>query len=357
MKNFVKILRTIVIVFLLLIASALVIEYSRIRETEKTMIMLSRIAGNYALTASQDAGELTGDSRVNKLGNQVEMYKRTEYGMYLGQLNMASSAAESAGDPTLRFAYEILKADFDRAVTVSGGATYLDEYLQYTPIAFNLPYISAEMLEECYEDAMLQMVRDYKCKGTPSAFVAEDTSLGSFRTSHGTFDIVEINDHTPAYDAGTNIIGFNLVELTPELIRSIYGNEDYYSDTFEAIFRELDTDMYEELRLINFDAVSGSTTYIPQYNITFTTPYYYITSSFLLNFGGDGQLSDAVGFNGIASRLNAATDVAIYTQARVDNLSQDGNRYYDDAYVADGQLMFHLDNFMAQSTFQYTFLG
>lgn len=357
MKNFAKVLRTILIVFMLSVATALVVEYSRIRETEKTMVMLARIAGNYALTASQDAGELTGSNRTNAYGNRVRMYNRSEYGSYLDQLDLASAAAESAGDSTLRFAYEILKADYDRAVAASGGASALDEYLQYTPIAFNLPYISTDMLNDCYEDAMLQMVRNYKCKGTPSVFVADDTLTGSFRTSSGELRIVEIDDHSPVYDAGAGTIGFNLIELTPELIRSIYGDENYYLDTFEAIFRELDRDLYEELRLANFDMTSGSTTYIPQYNITFTTPYYYITSSFLFNFGGDGQLANLVGFNGIANQINAANDSAIYTQARVDALSQDADRYYKDAYIADGQLMLHLNNFVAQSTFQYTFLG
>lgn len=357
MRNFTSVLQSIVIVALLSIILSLVFEYSRIRETEKTMIMFSRIAGNYALTASQDAGELTGDNRVTGAGSRIRMYDRVEYDAYLTQLSTASAAAEAAGDPTLKFAYEILRADYNKAVAVSGGSTHLDEYLQYTPIAFNLPYISTRMLEECYEDAMLQMVRNYKCKGAPSAFVANDNHIGSFRMSTGDFNIVDVDDHTPAYDAGNSIVGFNLVELTPELVRSIYGNENYYADTFEAIFRELDLEKYEELRLVNFDVTSGTTTYIPQYTITFTSPYYYITSAPIFNFASGGQLSDAVGFNGIDTQINAAEDTAIYTRTRVDAFSEDGNRYFENAAIRDGQLMLHLDGFTVQSTHQYTFLG
>lgn len=346
MKNFVKILRMIVISFLIFFVSMFVIEFSRMRESQKTMIMLSRIAGNYALTASQDAGELTGNNRTSG------MYARDEYGYYLEQLGKASEDAEALGDSTLNFAYLILKADYDRAV--GSGSYYLDAELNYTPIAFNLPYISQSMLEECYDEAMIQMVRNYKCRGIPSLFVANDTT-GQFRINSGDLSVVTVNDQSPAYDNGNNMVGFSLVALDGNLIRSIYGNENYYNDTFSAIFQNLDTDMYEELRLAYFNVGSGNTTYIPQYNITFSTPWYYVSSTPVLCFR-DSPLLTLVGLGNAENRIQSTTNTGIYTSTRLSGYSS-GDPYYEDAFINEGQLMFHLNNFVVTTDFQYTFLG
>lgn len=347
MKNFVKILRMIVISFLIFFVSMFVIEYSRMRESQKTMIMLSRIAGNYALTASQDAGELTRGGRT------AGMYARDEYGYYLEQLRIASEAAKAQGDSTLNFAYLILQSDYDRAVTETGD-NYLDEKLNYTPIAFNLPYISQSMLEECYDDAMIQMVRNYKCKGIPSLFVANDSS-GRFRIDSGDLSVVTVDDNSPVYDNGDRIVGFKLVPLDKNLIRSIYGDEDYYKDTFSQIFSSLDPAMYEELRLAFFNIDSDKATYIPQYTITFSTPWYYVSSTPILCFR-DSPLLTLVGLGNVANRIDSAANTGIYTRASLRGYSS-GEPYYENAFVNEGQLMFHSDSFVVTTDFQYTFLG
>ena len=346
MKNFVKILRMIVISFLIFFVSMFVIEFSRMRESQKTMIMLSRIAGNYALTASQDAGELTRGGRT------ARMYDRDEYGYYLEQLGRAATDAKNAGDATLSFAYEILKADYDSVA--ASGSRYLDAELNYTPIAFNLPYISQSMLEECYNEAMLQMVRNYKCRGIPSLFVANDTT-GRFRIDSGNLGIVTIDDHSPPYDNGNYMVGFELVELTGDLIRRIYGDENYYKKTFEDIFSSLDPAMYEELRLAYSNAGPDTTTFIPQYRITFSTPWYYVSSTPILCFR-DSPLLTLVGLGNVDNRIDSAANTGIYTRASLRGYSS-GEPYYENAFVNEGQLMFHSDSFVVTTDFQYTFLG
>ncbi len=346
MKHFTRILKLIIITTVIAIVAMGFIEYARIRESQKTMIMFSRIAGNYALTASQDVGELTGDNRHNG------MYDRYEYGVYLSQLDTAASYAETLGDGTLKFASIVLQTDYNNAIGLTD-SQYLDEYLQYTPIAFNLPYISQNMLEECYEDAMLQMVRNYKCNGIPSLFVGNDG--GNFRISEGDLSVVDISDNSPVYDNGSDMVGFSLVALDDNLIRSIYGNPDYYRDTFEEIFKNIDRGVYDELRLLNY-LNNSATTYVPQYNITFSTPWYYVTTVPILCFRPSKMLN-TVGLTGASGRISGATNTNVYNRDELRNYTPNGDNYYKDAAVAEGQLMLHLDNFVATTDFQYTFLG
>ena len=155
------------------LAVIFVFEMSRMRETQETMMMFSRIAGNYALTASQDAGVITASDYVRDYGAS-KMYSRNEYGIYLEKLKQS---ADSTGDSSLLFVYNVLYEDYVRACNATYGE-YLDNYLKYTPISFNYPYISKSIIERYYSEALIKMVSNYKCKGRPSAFVPASDAFG-----------------------------------------------------------------------------------------------------------------------------------------------------------------------------------
>lgn len=349
MKNFVKTLRLIVIVFLIFFFSCFVIEYTRLREAQKTMTMFTRIAGNYALTASQDAGSITGGNIKTAVGTKVPMYTKTEYGNYLVELGSAASIAEANGDTSLKLMTDLLQADYVRACASSPDNS-LDDELNITPITFNMPYLAEAVLEAAYEEAMLKMVQNYKCKGTPGVFV-NDTSMGKYRTDSGSLNCVEITA-TGTYNTGG--ISFDLRQLDDNLIRSIYGNADYYEDTMLNVFKEVAPELYSELRFAFVQSQgAGATayTYIPTYNVTFETPWYYITSTPLLCFE-DSPMLDAVGLDNLSSRIDSANNIATVNQIELAG-------YYDEDLMGlrDGQLMMYIDSGDASATFQYTFLG
>lgn len=356
MKHAVTIAKLFLSYMVISIAVVFAFEISRIRDTQQAMIMFSRIAGNYALTASQDAGYITGTNRDSI------MYDRYEYGEYISMLN---SAVASTSDATLSFATAVLESDYNRACSESPNDS-LDAYLRYTPISFNLPYMSQHMLEECYSEAMVQMVVNYKSKGRPSVFVPASNNYGYNMSYAGGSRIVDIDDG----DSNDSYVKFDVVELNDALITSIYGNKDYYSNSVLEVFKNLDFDMYDDPRIQAYiDAkqsgmvmdIEDTKTYIPQYNITFTTPYFYITGSSLLQFGRSKLFFGTGG--GVANNIHNAEDANVYnSNGAFNNLRDSGyrvsNPIYSNGIIEEGQLMLHLGNMcVAQSTFTYTFLG
>lgn len=357
MKNFVTITKLLLSYMIITIAVLFVFEYSRMRETQSTMIMFSRIAGNYALSASQDVGRLTN---VNRIGRVSCMYDKDEYAEYLSSLGQS---ATDTGDSSLQFAYELLLMDYNRAVSSAFGSNNLDAYLKYTPMSFNLPYMSKRMLEDCYSEAMLQMVSNYKCNGKPSIFVPTSSSHG-FNMSNASARVVTIE--SSGYYGGGNTLAFDCVPMTKELMRSIYGSEDYYDSKIKNVFSQLDPTMYNDPRFVAFlsgltsEDFDSNSVHIPIYRITFNTPYFYITGSSILSFGRP-KLFFGTDMT-VVSRLISGEDVNAYSDNRVrGNIVgsgyYSGAKYYKDGVINEGQLMVHLDNFNVSSEFEYTLLS
>ena len=329
MKHFVRIAKMLVGTMLILLASIAIIEYSRLRETQKTMTMFTRIAGNYALTASQGTDELVGSNR------RAVMYDKNEYGEYLNRLNDACNVmADDNTTKSLRIAYKVLKWDYDRAI--SENPDNLDSELHYTPLSFNLPYLSYDMTVECYNDAMRTMVREYSSKGRPSIVIAGEGGM-SLTDNAGTVLPTGSISSTGAYAYGG--LSFNVVKLDSTLIRSIYGNEDYYNNKIIDVFNELETDLFNDYRY-TVEGGGDMNPMIPQYEVSFNTPWYYATESLLLRFGRDAS------FGG--------TDSAFVSYDHNDDgmkwLFGDKNRR-----IADGQLLFYAET--ASANFSYTFLS
>jgi hypothetical protein len=331
---------------LLLIISIGIVEYARIKNTRQTMDMFTRIAGNYALTASQGSDDLV-DKNLH-----ATMYDKTEYRNYLNMLNQACVDATAAGYncKSLEIAYKVLDWDYNRAISAMeyGYENDMDQYLEFTPLSFNLPYLSSEMTQAAYEYAMTEMVKHYSCKGRPSVFI--DNGSVRFNTSDGSMTICQLDDNSAVYNYGD--IGFNIVALDDRLIRSIYGNADYYNDKITQVFQKLDASLFEDYRYGNGSYSSdGSIIVIPQYNVTFTTPYYYITDSLLLAFGRNASFGGTD--SSFVSSINGAKDVYCYN-----NSDSAFSALYDNDRVRDGQLMMYMSGgTISTASFTYEFVG
>lgn len=340
MKHFVRIAKLLVGTMLILLVSIAIIEYSRLRETQKTMSMFTRIAGNYALTASQGADELIGSNR------RAVMYDKNEYGEYLNRLNDACNAlVDDNTTKSLRIAYKVLKWDYDRAM--SENPDNLDSALHYTPLSFNLPYLSYDMTVECYNDAMRTMVREYSCKGRPSIVIAGE---GGMSLTDNTGTVLPTGSITAngAYNYGG--LSFNVVKLDSALIRSIYGNEDYYNNKIVNVFNELETDLFNDYRYTVEGGGGDMNPMIPQYEVSFNTPWYYATESLLLQFGRNASFGGTD--SAFVSYVNSSNGSACY------NHNDDGMKWLfgdKNRRIADGQLLFYAET--ASANFSYTFLS
>lgn len=370
MKHFVNIAKLFTSYIIVTLAVVLIFEASRLRDTRSAMTMFSRIAGNYALTASQDVGRLTNNERIGRVSC---MYNRDEYKEYIDALGQASIECNGgAGDASLQFIHELLLMDYNRACSEAVGSTNLDPYLKYTPLAFNLPYISKNMLIDCYSEAMIQMVANYKCNGKPSVFVPASSS-NYFNMSSDTPCVVSIEDagstgyanETGIYGGG-NTVAFRCVPISDELLTSIYGSTGYYNDNIKNAFSSIDPYLYDDPRFTafieskNVSDFENSTFYIPMYNIQFTTPYYYITGSSILSFGRQ-KLFFGTG-NAVANAIESSDDLNVYRRERLyRNLRDAGynvsNPYYGEEMINEGQLMMHMSGMNATSNFEYTFLS
>lgn len=347
--------------FLFIILASLVYlvyaEWVRMQDTQMAMAMFTRIAANYALTSSQDVDELT-QANENEFRRNAIMYNESEYSDFLNKLN---SASNDTGDRNLTYACSVLNRAYSLA-----DASNLDNTLRYTPMSFNVPYLSYDMLIECYRDAMETMVANYNCHGSPSILLCNGNN--NLKDSHGnthalcditTFTSYDEYGHSqPFYSYGSHGLGFNVQPMTPVLIRSIYGNEDFYNETVTKVLGSLDPTLYDDPRIIydSFGNATNENNYVLVYNLEFNTPYYYITASRLLTFGhvtdtGETVTASNGTSNAVVNTLNGYNGLYCYSrgdngQPATDNLiynTSPGHQFYTFAQPRSGQLCFFVE--------------
>ena len=349
-------------------------EYTRIQDTCMAMAMFTRIAGNYALTSSQDVDSLTNGSSARDIS---DMYNSTEYSNYLNALNEAASVAENpvnGSDKSLRYAHNILT----QSLSVPGNS-------EGTPMSFNLPYLSYNMVNECFNEAMQVMTSGYLCKGTPSILMCNGVlespdgsptyNAFSFRDNSALISTNDLNnEHADkgvfSYDDGNpdHRMSFRLMKMTPSMQMAIYGSATYLEDNVYKILSELDTHLYEDPRVTAMNAANGGN-YVLVYNIRFTCPYYYITQARLLAFGSNNQGNNGTS-NSVVDFINSNNGTYCYkrgengTDKYVFDINNPGyhadRRFYKATQPRDGQLCFWLknsDDRYGTADFSYTYLS
>ena len=371
MKNFVNIMKILLFYIIVNIFSVFFVEMSRISSTQEALIMFNRIASNYALTATQDVRNITGSENVgNATGYSTgQTYKIGEYDKYLNVLR-------NSGCEDLKPIVDLLQIDYDNVVA-DGHGDCLDNYLTYTPISFNLPYINKDLLKSEYEYALMQMFTNYKCSGYPSLFVPMSGSNG-FNSDEIESPIIIDNNSVSDIDSARNDSGFiepSVVEVDANLVREIYGDEDYYSKLASDVFSEIEWELYDDPRMtalatelrLHPDAVTdvddlAMKTHVPVYHITFKTPCWYITKCGILRFGVERFLfgTNDVIANGIrnSDRANIYHDDILANNLSGAGLDVDtyGNgSIYQNGMVDDGQLMIQFRDSVITTT--YTFLS
>lgn len=369
--TFAKMILFIIIAFL---ASIVLIEYSRIKDTRMAMSMFTRIAGDYALTASQEVDNLTNNNSFAP----ANMYNKYEYGEYLNQLGLVVTS--NPNDTSLKYAYDILKQDYDRAVSMTLTSDYLDDNLKYTPMSFNLPYISYSVLKSKYKEAMDMMISNYMPNGSPAIFLMDNEKLDVLRDNSGnTHAMCELS--FPAVDTYSyNGLSFRAQELDSKTVKAIYGDESYFSSTVLDVLKSLDTEYYKDPRVtyetdasgnefVDLSATNSSNTHVLIYDISFTSPYYYVTASRILAFGNKNFIFSTG--DSFVDTVNSSNGIHCLSDEAVSHYYDNSFKYKIAGQSIDinntthkNQLMFcvsydagSLIKDIATATFSYTYLS
>ena len=312
LKNFTKIVKWLAIYMIMLVVSVFVIELYRMRVAQKDIYNFMRIANNYALTATQDVSDLYDDASGHKvnikssIGLNVDgMYEKTEYDNYISALERAASQYEGEDSKGfLTMTSKILRADYVKALDKSEkdngtvrGNSMLDEYLTYTPLSFNIPYVSYNVYKDCYEHSMAKMIEGYNIFGKPAIWIGEDGSPGlrNSGSNGSTWSYSPCRLDTPTdteahgyftyENYNGNSVTFQITDMTSDNMWMIYGNEEY--DRFVGSLMEIMTksnSKYEDARF--FTEGDNQNFYMPCYDIKVDTEWYYISFSSVLRIRG-----------------------------------------------------------------------
>lgn len=334
-------------------------EWMRLQDTQMTMAMYTRIAGNYALTSSQDVDSLTSTDRSG-----YTMYEKGEYEAFLSALK---KAVDDFGDPNLVYSYEVLKRSYDLA-----DPSNLDGTLRYTPMSFNIPYLSYSMLTQCYNEAMQVMVANYNCHGSPSVLLCNGKLENLSNAVQPSCDI-----KTADSDYTYGKLNFSVLPLSGDLVRAIYGDEGFFNSKVAEVLGKLDDSLYEDPRVSHDSTgytMSGNR--VLAYDISFSTPYYYITGSRLLAFG---QVTDTGAVrtanngtpNTVIDTINSYPGLYCFsrgdngkqqTDEKVYDIHDTTKNFYTSIQPRSGQLCFFVNKSDATSAygtahFLYTYLS
>lgn len=327
-----------VVFWILCLASVFIIEMYRLQESALVLQTNAVIASNYALTASQDVSRLTNDNR------KTEMYNSIEYKSYLDSMKDVILATD---DMYLKIVHAILEEDYKKVKEANGD---LDRDLRYTPLSFNLPYVSSGMLTECYTTAMKVMCEGTTVGGTsvvyldPNNLISSNTSIAniSYATDVGDGAVGKYSG-----GSGSPDISYKYTRMTPEIVRSIYGSEDYFMNVMQGVLRETDESKYQDLR----QYLAGSSIedyYVPQYTITFKTDWAYITGSPVLNFNIDMSMQDKL--TGLKPAINRTEGGFCYDPTITNYMDP------EKMIVPEGQLMINTGKPIS-TTVSYNIIG
>ena len=358
MKRFNQITKWIAIFFIMLLVSVFVVEIYRIKDATNTMYTYMKLANNYALTASQDISNLndleSSDVKTTAGGTVIDMYEVTEYKNFLIALENAAYA--HGGNEFLTSVHGVLKADYDRAVeeyksskgSPPAGSAYIDSYLQYTPLSFNIPYISYNAYVKLYSDSLGEMVGDYTTLGKPAIFIgkedepaltSDEVGLVSYKPNM-LFTNVEgdsynkvTTDNVYGYaDSHNHTTYFKVSNMTTADIKRIYGNENSYQEACNLLAEITKSAKYHDIR---FSSNLNSDMKLIYYDVNVKTDWYYITHSNVLRFfDGDKALGLDAGFTS-TEFLNSLRGVAVFG-----SIESNSDVVYDNTGdLINGQLM------------------
>jgi hypothetical protein len=350
-KRFFKVFRALTIFTVLLVVEVFVVEIYRLKEATNEMNTYMRIANNYALTATQDISNLSNTStfanssnvKTTASGEAIDMYEVAEYGSYLDALGDAS-----VGNSFLTAVHVILVDDYNNALSkkadANGGSppsnsSYIDNYLTYTPLSFNLPYISYKAYKSLYLDALGQMVSNSDILGKPAIFLGGSDPEGYLSSNGQSYSNCSLNTGSGGYtyeDSSHNKITFYTSALTDADIRRIYGNESGYYEAKSIIANITNDAKYKDIRFMS----SSDDIVLPYYNVNVKTNWYYITYSTLLRFtSGDKYMgaSDSAFGGRSANFINSLDSTAVF--GTVDSYK---TAKYSNGEFINGQLMINL---------------
>lgn len=299
LKSFTKVFKWLLIYMLCLVASVFIAEYSRLKLAQKDIYNFMRIANNYALTATQDASALYDDKKgeFNNVFSDIApyshysingMYQYEEYKNFIEALEKAAIENEGA-DSTgfLGMTSKILRTDFERAVrkmeaegNSPRASSTMDAYLTYTPLSFNIPYISYKVYVANYTLSLGKMLEGYNVFGKPAIWIGNEGSPG-LQTTNGVYSPCRLICDSGSYsysDAEGHTLTFSITPLNEANAMMIYGNNTY--DEFLNKIKEVmnkSGGKYEDARI--FSEGTSHVLYMPYYDVTVDTEWYYVSFS------------------------------------------------------------------------------
>lgn len=113
----------------------------------------------------------------------------------------------------------------------------------YNPAQLNLAYMNESFIQYLFENSLKRIIVD----------------KGNEGNNHIVIDDVKVN------------VNFNLERLSPEIIRSIYGNDDTIADLFSSL---------SIIRFREISEVLSKSRLVPKYTVEFKVDYSYCTTGY-----------------------------------------------------------------------------
>lgn len=311
MKYLLKFTKLLVYGVIILLAMIFIVEYSRMQQAQQDMQVYIKIAANYAITSTQDISDETANTNMKNTLRVDGLYHISTYSNYLSALNNFTSGATTVtrGDRKcqekkitsngvtytydvtyLKSCYDILAADYiiasNKASSV--GSSYLDGFMTVTPLSFNLPYLSDDVVSASYSYALKEMIKNNSYFGTSGIWLGSTDSYvrSKLKVNGSGYDPAKLTyaGDFSYMDANTGAhVRFSIVPLTNATLRSVYGNTSYYDDLLNYL-KNLDTNKYEDTRYAvrRSDGGGGAQTAMMKYDVNFNTDWYFVTNNVLL---------------------------------------------------------------------------